>query len=101
MNGTTTSIKVAASSLSMIETALYSMSVYEVWDTESRNKYNAFMDSFTGKTLSSIGHLISDAVSSAEYSDPVRSKASSNRFPNEASTKEIFHYGQIIKDKRF
>lgn len=93
MNGTTTSIKVAASTLKVTEGTLYSMSIYELFDTSTRNKLNAFMDSFTGKMLSSISHLISKAVSSTTYSNPVRSEAASNRFPNEASTKEVFHYG--------
>jgi len=64
MNGASTSMKVTSSSLSMVEGALYSMSIYEIFDTGTRDKYNAFMSSFTGKTLSSMSSLISKAVNS-------------------------------------
>lgn len=72
LNGTSTSLKVTSSSLGMVESALYSMSIYEVFDSTTRDKYNSFMNSFTGKTLSSMASLISKVVSSGDYSDPVR-----------------------------
>jgi hypothetical protein len=36
MNGTTTSIKLISDNLSMVEGALYSMSIHELFDTTSR-----------------------------------------------------------------
>jgi hypothetical protein len=51
------------------------------------------MDSFTGKMLSGMKDLISKAVSSGSYTNEIRDIAASCRFPNEASTKELFHYG--------
>jgi len=77
----------------MVKGALYAMSVHEVFDSHTRDKWNGFLGSFAGKILKGMKDLISKAVSSGNYTDKKREAAASCRFPNEASTKELFHYG--------
>jgi len=94
MNGTSSSIKITSSHLSMVEGALYHMSIHEIFYSGYRNEWNTFMSSFTGKMLGSMKDLIVKALgSSASYNNEERGIVASNRFPNEASTKELFHYG--------
>ena len=77
------------------------MSIHEIFDTKTRDHLNSFMSSFTGKMLGSMIDLVVKAVNSAEYDNVERNEAASIRFPNEASTKELFHYGQIVDAKQF
>lgn len=83
----------------MIKDALLSMSIHDLFDN-TKNKMTGFMNSIVGKILIGFKNIISKAVSSSDYSDKTRELAASCRFPNEASTKELFHYGQIIDAKR-
>ena len=100
LNGASKSLKLASSQLPMIKDALFTMSIHEIFDNHDRKKWTGFMNSITGRILNGFKNIISKAVSSGEYTDPQRELAASCRFPNEASTKELFHYGQIIDDKR-
>ena len=100
LNGASKSLKMAASQLPMIRDALLITNVHEIFDNQDRDKWTGFMNSITGKILKGFKNLISKAVSSGDYTDPVRELAASCRFPNEASIKELFHYGQIIDQKK-
>ena len=65
--------------------------------------WNSIADSTVGKLFSSMSQVISNAVRSTNpvYENQERNKAASCRFPNEASTKEFYHYSQIVRSGNF
>lgn len=77
------------------------MSIHDIFDKKDREKWTGFMDSITGKIFKGFKNIFKKAVSSGEFTDPERELAASCRFPNEASIKELFHFGQIIDSQRF
>lgn len=74
------------------------MSIYNMFSTNEVNTWNSISDSMAGKLFKSMSSVVSNAVRSSNpvYENQERNKAASCRFPNEASTKEFYHYGQLV-----
>lgn len=60
-------------------------------------------DSVAGRLFKSMSSVVESAVRSKNpaYENQERNKAASCRFPNEASTKEFYHYGQLVESGNF
>jgi hypothetical protein len=73
---------------------MVTMSVYDMFGTKTVNMWNSVCDSTVGKLFGSLLTVLENAVRSTNpvYENQDRNKAASCRFPNEASTKEFYHY---------
>ena len=103
MNGVTFDIKIESFNLPVAEAALGALGLHHLWDDEMRNNLNEFgttpfaqLVGFNDIILFLISNLESTAYSSKERVAVIR-----NRFPNKCSTRELFHYGQIVKAGKF
>jgi len=79
------------------------LGLHHLWDDDMRTNLNDF-----GQTpfahLVGFNDIILFLVSNLEstaYSSKERGKVIRNRFPNTCSTKELFHYGQIVGAGKF
>ena len=97
MNHVKNAIKKTSGHINVIKTALIAMSIHELFDENQTLLYKNYMDSFTGKMLTSWKDMIVNYVTGdPEYCREKRVEVPSNRFPNEASTREIYHSSQIV-----
>ena len=103
MNDVTFDISIASFNLPVAEAALGALGLHHLWDADMRTKLNDFgqtpfaqLVGFNDLILFLISNLESTAYSSKERVRVIR-----NRFPNECSTKELFHYGQIVSAGKF
>jgi len=103
MKNADSSLQHISGELGFIESSMDTMSIYKMFDTKEVNGYNSISDSVVGKLFKSMSSVISNAVRSKNpvYDNQERLKAGSCRFPNEASTKEFYHYGQLITSGNF
>ena len=96
-------LKPIASELGFIEGTMDHVSVYNMFPTNLVNSFNSLTDSLAGRLFKSMSSVLSNAVRSSNpvYENQERNKAASCRFPNEASTKEFYHYGQLVETGNF
>lgn len=103
MNDVTFDVQVESFNLPVAEAALGALGLHHLWDDDMRTNLNDFgqtpfaqLVGFNDVILFLISNLESTAYSSKERVAVIR-----NRFPNTCSTKELFHYGQIVGAKKF
>ena len=103
MQGVDTVTHLAAKALPVHEAALGLAGYHHVFDEKFRNDFNEFGISDVGQFLqfNDLLMLLITPVLSGAYTEPERIQAIRNRFPNEASTKEIFHYAQLMNSGKF
>jgi len=96
-------LKPIANELGFIEGTMDHVSVYNMFPTNLVNTLNSIGGSVAGRLFKSMSRVIENATSSSNpvYENQERVKAASCRFPNEASTKEFYHYGQLVKSGNF
>ena len=103
MNDVTFDVKAESFNLPVAEAALNILGLHHLWDHDMRSNLNDFgqtpfaqLVGFNDIILFLISNLESTQFSSKERVAVIR-----NRFPNECSTKELFHYGQIVGAGKF
>lgn len=89
--------------LGFIEGSMDHMGVYNMFSTNTVNTFNSMSDSVVGRLFKSMSSVVENLVKSSNpnYENQERNKAASCRFPNEASTKEFYHYGQLVHSGNF
>lgn len=96
MKGVPLPLKVASKALGPVELAMSLAGFYHVFDEKQRNNLNNFGISPFGEFLGFnklVMYIISITGMPSQYTEEERIVVMRNRFPNEAATKELFHYG--------
>lgn len=103
MKGASSNLKHVSGELGYVQSSMVDMSVYKMFDTNTVNNYNSMSNSMVGRLFKTMSSVMEKAVRSTNpvYENQERNKAASCRFPNEASTKEFYHYGQLVKSGNF
>ena len=103
LNDVTFDIKIQSFNLPVTEAALGLLGLHHLWDDEMRKNLNDFGQTPFAQLVefNDIVLFLVSNLESTKYSSKERVAVIRNRFPNKCSTRELFHYGQIVNAGKF